>query len=70
MYNTRLNQLDLRIFKVIKAGRGRVRANFDLYNLFNGNAILSQNNAFGGAWQTPTAILQGRLIKFGAQLDF
>jgi hypothetical protein len=28
------------------------------------------NTTYGAAWQRPTAILPGRLIKFGAQLDF
>jgi hypothetical protein len=69
-YNVRLNQLDFRMFKVIKVGGARVRANIDLFNMFNGNAILAQNNAFGSAWLTPTRILQGRLLKFGTQIDF
>jgi hypothetical protein len=30
----------------------------------------SQNNTFGPSWQWPTQILQGRLIKFGALLEF
>ena len=34
------------------------------------NAILTQNNTVGPNWRTPTNILQGRLIKFGAQFDF
>ena len=45
-------------------------ANVDLYNLLNGNAVITQNNTFGTAWQRPTLILQPRLLKFGVQLDF
>ena len=32
--------------------------------------VLSLNNTFGAAWQRPQSILQGRLIKFGGQVDF
>jgi hypothetical protein len=70
MFNVRRNQLDFRMTKEFKFGRTRVRGNFDIFNAFNSSAILSQNNAYGSAWQTPTQILQGRLVKFGTQIDF
>ena len=50
--------------------RSRLSASLDIYNLLNSSAILTQNNTVGPNWRTPTNILQGRLIKFGAQLDF
>jgi hypothetical protein len=34
------------------------------------SAVLAQNNTFGGSWLRPTNIIQGRLLKFGAQIDF
>jgi hypothetical protein len=43
---------------------------FDVYNLFNGSAVITQNNSYGSAWLRPTQILQARLVKFGVQLDF
>ena len=42
----------------------------DLYNMLNANPVLAQNNSFGPSWQRPLQMLQGRLIKFGAQLNF
>jgi hypothetical protein len=38
--------------------------------VFNGAAVITQNNTYGSAWLRPTQILQARLVKFGVQLDF
>jgi hypothetical protein len=47
-----------------------LKGTFDLYNVANASTVLVQNNTFGPAWQRPTYILPGRLIKLGAQVDF
>jgi hypothetical protein len=71
MYGGRLNQVDFRVAKVMSFGAGtRLQANVDLYNLFNASPILALNTTFGAAWQRPLQILQGRLLKFGVQVDF
>jgi len=71
MYEERLNQLDFRISRLFKlASAGRLQANVDLYNAFNASPVLALNNTFGPLWQRPTTILQGRLIRFSAQVDF
>jgi hypothetical protein len=70
LYGDRLMQVDVRLGKVFKVQRTRIQGAVDLYNLFNSSAILSQNNTFGAFWRTPTNILQGRLVKIGAQIDF
>jgi hypothetical protein len=70
-FGDRLNQMDLRMSKAFRLPAGRrVQALVDLYNLFNANPVLAQNNTFGPQWQRPTQILQGRLLKFGVQVDF
>ena len=46
---------------------------FDLFNAFNGNAVLQQNNTYGtngASWQVPQAVLAARLAKFTVQLNF
>ena len=48
----------------------RIKAIFDFYNLLNVGPVLVVNTAYGPAWQTPTAILPGRLFKMGVQFDF
>jgi hypothetical protein len=71
MYNDRLNQVDFRLSKIFRMSGGRrIQANMDLFNLFNVSAVLAQNNTFGPSWLRPTTIIQGRLVKFGGQIDF
>jgi len=69
MYGQRLNQLDLRFGKLLRFDRLRTSINFDLYNALNGSAITSQNNNYA-AWQVPLSILDARLFKISAQVDF
>ena len=71
VYGDRMNQVDFRMSKVFKLrGNRRVQANVDLFNLLNVSAVLAQNNTYGSSWLRPTNIIQGRLIKFGGQIDF
>jgi Carboxypeptidase regulatory-like domain len=71
MYGDRLNQLDFRLSKIFRFGtKGRIQGNVDLYNVFNSSPVLALNNTYGSAWERPLQILQGRLLKFSAQLDF
>jgi hypothetical protein len=70
-YAGRLNQVDFRLSKVVRFGSGtRILANVDLYNMFNASPTLALNTTYGSAWLRPLQILQGRLLKFSAQLDF
>jgi hypothetical protein len=70
-YGDRLNQFDWRITKIFQMARGsRLEASVDVYNLFNSDAILTQQNAFGGAWLRPTAVIQPRFVKFTGRFDF
>ena len=70
-YLDRMTQVDLRFSKTVPiAGGGRVKALFDVYNVFNSSTILGQVNSYGPAWQRPSTILGGRLFKFGAQVDW
>jgi hypothetical protein len=41
----------------------------DIYNLFNSNAVLTQNNAYA-SWQQPLSILNPRWAKIVLQYDF
>ena len=70
MYGDRLNQIDLRFSKILNVGRGRLDLNLDLYNAFNSDAILTQQNAFGAAWRRPLTVIQPRFVKLMARWDF
>ena len=69
-FEDRLNQLDIRFSKATRVGRGRVRGNFDIYNLFNSAAVLSLNAFYPRNYLKPAQILGGRLFKFSATFDY
>jgi hypothetical protein len=70
VFTDRINQLDFRTTRQFVVGKTRLRAHVDLYNLFNSSGIQGLNTTFGTKWLTPTSILQGRLLKLAAQVDW
>jgi hypothetical protein len=70
-YIERANQLDLRVSKILRfGGRYRTSLNFDLANALNANDVLGTNATYGTSWLAPLSIMNARLIKLSAQLDF
>ena len=71
IYGDRLTQVDLRFTKILRLnGRSRLDLNVDIYNAFNSDAVLTQQNAFTNAWRLPLSVIQPRFVKFSARLDF
>ncbi len=68
----RVNELNMRVGKVLRFGRSSANVGVDFYNLLNAATPLSYNQAFiaGGAWLTPTSVLSARFMKLSMQLDF
>ena len=66
----RTTELDLRLSKIFRFGRTRTNLNFDLYNLPNASTVRSRSGTIGTTWQRPTGILDARLFKISAQVDF
>jgi hypothetical protein len=69
-YGDRLNQVDLRLTKIVNVGKGRVDLNLDFYNAFNSDAVILENSAFGPVWRLPLTVIQPRFVKFAARWDF
>jgi hypothetical protein len=73
LYGDRVNQLDLKIAKVVRIGTTRTRFSLDLYNMLNSSAVLTYNQTYSptsSAWLTPTSVLGARVAKVGATFDF
>jgi hypothetical protein len=69
-YGPRINQLDLRATKIFRFGSRRIQANVDAYNVFNVNTPVTLFGTYNARWGQPTQVLDGRLVKFSAQVDF
>lgn len=69
---SRLNQTDLRFAKVFRAKRVSIKANFDVYNVFNANTIITENTTYSAtnSYLRPTSILGPRLFKLGTNISF
>ncbi|MBI2828618.1 MAG: TonB-dependent receptor [Acidobacteria bacterium] len=72
MFGDRINQLDLRLAKVVTFGGRRAQFGIDFYNALNSSVVQTENPNFvpNGAWRRPSLILDARLIKFSGQLNF
>lgn len=72
LYGDRLNQLDLRIAKILRFGVTRTMIAVDLYNALNSSVVLTYNNAFvpSGPWLQPNSVLTGRLARISAEFTW
>lgn len=71
-FGDRINQLDVRIGKIVRIGRYRSSLAVDFLNLFNANTPTGFQTNFGdgSGYLTPTAILNPRLARLSATIDF
>src|SRR5262249_49279930 len=68
-YLPRVNQLDMTISNSFKVGFTRISPEISLFNMLNANSVLSESTAYP-AVGTPLRILDGRLLRFQAQIRF
>ena len=69
-YVEHIKQLDLRFSKLLRFGRTRTALNLDLANLLNANYSQLIVPSYGPRWLAPASIMDARLFKLGAQVDF
>lgn len=72
VWGDRVNDLSVRVAKIIRIGRTRTNVGVDVYNVLNSDAILTYNQQFspGGRWLVPTSIMTPRFAKVSASIDF
>jgi len=71
MFADRMTRLDLRLGKRFRlSDRISVQGNLNVFNVFNGVAVLALNNNYGGAWQRPSRTQDGRMIQFSGTLNY
>lgn len=68
----RVNQVDLSLAKWFAVGRARIQGQVDLFNAFNRSPVLDvRSSDFGtSAYLQPSRVLQGRLVRLGAQVTW
>ena len=71
-YAPRLNQIDFAVSKNITAGLFRVTPKLDVFNMFNSDdyTAVSSMQWGAGAYQRPSVILQGRIIRVGVDVKW
>jgi len=71
----RINQVDMRVAKIVRFGRTRTDVGIDLYNLFNSNYGTGFEQGFdyqttGSTWLRPTTIVEPRFVRFNLSVSF
>jgi hypothetical protein len=69
-FNDRWNQLDVGLKKAFRVGKWNMEGSAMLFNALNFSPILSFNNAFGSALDTPLSNLQPRLLRLAFRTTF
>jgi hypothetical protein len=73
LYAARINNIDMRVAKVLRFRGTRTQVGVDIYNVLNNDAVTLYNQAYSPTtttWLTPTAILPARYARFNMQIDF
>jgi hypothetical protein len=69
----RINNVDLRLAKVLRIGRTRTNVGIDIYNLFDAAPVLTYTQTYSPTtttWLRPNSVLAARFMKFSVNFDF
>jgi hypothetical protein len=75
LYGERVNNVDLRVAKIVRVRGTRANIGLDVYNLTNANTPTAVEATYdpataGERWLRPTAVLQPRFVRLNVQFDF
>jgi hypothetical protein len=72
LWGARINNVDLRIAKLLRYGTTRTQVGVDVFNLLNIDTVTNYNFGFvpGGSWLTPVTITPARYARIAVQVDF
>jgi hypothetical protein len=74
LYGDRINQVDLRVSKILRFGNTRTNVGVDIFNLFNTSAayqyLQTYNAATPATWLQPSGLVAARFVKLSAQFDW
>ena len=69
LFGERVNQVDVRVAKLLRYAGDRMMLNVDIFNALNAHPVLAENSNFA-VWRRPTEILTARFVRFSVQYDF
>ena len=72
VWGDRVNEIDVRVAKVLRFGRTRTHVGVDIFNVVNAAPVLTYNQTFvpNTSWLAPLSVLTPRFVKVSAQIDF
>jgi hypothetical protein len=70
LFDSRFQQFDIRLTKILRLGHYQMKGNVDLYNVFNGATATTSNTRYGSSWLLPSVVQAARLVEFSGQFEF
>jgi hypothetical protein len=70
LYGDRIDQVDMRIGKILRFGRTRSNLSLDIVNLFNSNDNLAYQTLLSPTWPAPTQVLLPRIFRVNFGIDW
>ena len=68
-YAARVNQMDLQIGKILRAGSTRASLSLDVYSALNAAPVMTENPNYA-TFRRPTSVMGARFAKISMQFDF
>jgi hypothetical protein len=69
-YGDRIDQVDMRIGKILRFGRTRSNLSLDIINMFNSNDNLAYQTLLSPTWPAPTQVLLPRIFRVNFGVDW